>query len=239
MLSIRDYLPRVPQSDQTRVVEAKFVAAAQTEASLPPPVLLEVVFAGRSNVGKSSLLNCMLERKNLVRTSSTPGCTRQINFYEARLADQTQLYLVDLPGFGYAKRSKAERKAWAQLIEGYLATRVSLAAIVILVDVRRGPEAEELELAEFVAHTNTQRGRPISMVWVATKLDKVPNTRQKAVLSELKAKTRMPLLGFSAKDATGREAIWRAVRRALSLEAAKPEAATPEAANPEPGASDA
>ena len=85
---------------------------------------IEIAFAGRSNVGKSSLLNKLMNRKNLARTSSTPGCTRQINFFSVRTAQGINLSLVDLPGYGYAKRSKDERKLWAELIDGYLDSRV-------------------------------------------------------------------------------------------------------------------
>ncbi len=205
------------KSDRSRVVAANFVAAAQSQASLPPPTLLEVAFAGRSNVGKSSLLNCLLQRKNLVRTSSTPGCTRQVTFFEAELADGPKVHLVDLPGFGYAKRSKSERASWAKLIESYLADRVSLSAIVILVDVRRGPESDELELADLIEHTNAQRGRPIQIVWVATKLDRLSKSQQKTALRDASDKSGLKLLGFSAKEGTGREALWEQLRRALSL----------------------
>src|SRR5579872_1051573 len=128
---------------EIRVVEAKFVAGAVDAASLPPPTLIEIAFAGRSNVGKSSLLNATMQRRGLARTSRTPGCTRQLNVFEVRCADGLALRFVDLPGYGWARRSKAERSQWQEMIEGYLQARASLRAVVLLVDVRRGVEEEE------------------------------------------------------------------------------------------------
>jgi GTP-binding protein len=100
-----------PLPEGLRIVEAQFVAAQGISGgSLPAPTFTEIAFAGRSNVGKSSLINALVERKSLVRTSSTPGCTRQVNVFETRAKDGTVLHLVDLPGYGYAQRSKDERK---------------------------------------------------------------------------------------------------------------------------------
>src|ERR1700744_2083949 len=123
--------------DASRVVNAEFTAAAKAELELPPPLQLEIAFVGRSNVGKSSLLNRLMNRRNLARTSSTPGCTRQINFFNVRPAAGMNVSLVDLPGYGYAKRSKDERKLWAELIERYLLERPTLRMVAVLVDVRR------------------------------------------------------------------------------------------------------
>ena len=165
-----------------RVVEARFVAAAQTPQSLPAPVSVEVAFAGRSNVGKSSLLSSLVARKNLVRTSSTPGCTRQINFYEVRLADGTSLQFVDLPGYGYAKRSKAERASWATLIETYLLERPALALVIVLVDVRRGLEDEERELLSLIETSESKNRRTPKALLVATKMDRLANAKRKPEL---------------------------------------------------------
>ena len=120
-----------------RVIEAEFAAGATALEQLPPPNNVELAFAGRSNVGKSSLLNALMDRRRLVRTSSTPGCTRKINFFRTKARDGAVLTLVDLPGYGYAKRSKAERKLWSELIEAYLIQRDHLRGVVILVDARR------------------------------------------------------------------------------------------------------
>ena len=109
-----------------------------------------MAFAGRSNVGKSSLLNAMMQRKGLARTSSTPGCTRQLNVFEVRCADGLTLRFVDLPGYGWAQRSKAERAQWQGMIEGYLQRRAGPARGRLLVDVRRGVEDEERQLVDFL-----------------------------------------------------------------------------------------
>src|SRR5580658_4145432 len=114
---------------ETRVVHAEFVAGATRAADLPPPTLMEVAFAGRSNVGKSSLLNAMMQRKGLARTSNTPGCTRQLNVYEVRCADGLSLRFVDLPGYGWARRSKKEKAEWQKMIEGYLQGRAGLRGV--------------------------------------------------------------------------------------------------------------
>src|SRR5208283_1829710 len=128
-------MTRESESREANVVDAAFVAGAVDAASLPPPTLVEVAFAGRSNVGKSTLLNAMMERRGLARTSNTPGCTRQLNMFEVRCNDGLELRFADLPGYGWAKRSKAERSQWQEMIEGYLKGRAGLKAVVVLVDV--------------------------------------------------------------------------------------------------------
>jgi len=203
----------------TRVVEATFEAALGTSGgSLPAPTFVEIAFAGRSNVGKSSLINTLVERRNLVRTSSTPGCTRQINIFAVRTADGTALRFVDLPGYGFAKRSKTERSAWADLIDGYLTTRPTLAALVLLVDVRRGMEDDDLELcAMFEQATNGSpqaTRRPVQVIVVATKVDKLPRSNQKLTVRRLQQATGRKVVGFSSQTRDGREDLWRAIRHA-------------------------
>src|SRR5690606_2282090 len=146
---------------------------------VPPPTGVELAFAGRSNVGKSSLLNHLMGRRNLVRTSSTPGCTRQISFYEVTSTDGSLVTLVDLPGYGYAKRSKTERYAWADLIEGYLLERPTLAVVSLLIDFRRGLEADDLDLLELLKDDSRVARPKLSTLVVATKLDKVAQSQRK------------------------------------------------------------
>ncbi len=202
---------------QTRIVEAEFAAGAKAPAELPPPVGVEVAFAGRSNVGKSSLLNCLMDRRNLVRTSNTPGCTRQISLYRARAADGAVLTLVDLPGYGYAKRSKVEKRQWAELIESYLLERPTLRAVVVLVDVRRGIEADDRDLLEMLESPARTSRPPLATLVVATKLDKLASSGRKPALSKLTRESGIRALGFSAETGTGRDELWSWLRRAAGV----------------------
>ncbi len=206
--------PSGPSTDPLRIVAADFVAGAGPGSALPAPTQAEIAFAGRSNVGKSSLINTLLSRKGLVRVSSTPGSTRQLNLYECRAADGTTLHLVDLPGYGFTRRSKAEQGAWGALIEGYLGTRATLAAVVILVDIRRGLEDEERELIEFIDAATPPSRRPVQVLLIATKLDKEPRSARKTALRRLEVKVGRKVLGFSSVTGEGRDELWRALRRA-------------------------
>jgi GTP-binding protein len=214
-------------SEGTRIAEAEFVAGAARADQVPASFedVPEIAFAGRSNVGKSSLLNMMLARRGLARTSNTPGCTRQINFFAITLAnaEPKRLVFVDLPGYGYAKVSKSESAAWKQLLEGYLLDRPTLRAVVILVDVRRGLEKEEEDLLGFLAQ------RPgLTVIVAATKLDKLPRSQQKPALAKLAKKlpqmrkfaeqglgeaevsagNGIRIVGTSAETRDGRDALW-------------------------------
>jgi GTP-binding protein len=211
--------PRKPADAATNVVGASFLAGATDVAALPAPALPEVAFAGRSNVGKSSLMNTLLARKSLVRTSSTPGCTRQINLFEAKTQDGLTLHFVDLPGYGYAKLSKSEKKSWGPMLERYLRGRITLRAVVVLVDVRRGLEDDDAQLVEFL-----RAPRPagaVRVIVVATKLDKLSLAAQKPRLAELRKATGAAVIGFSAVTGAGREELWRQLRRA-AVPAAEP-----------------
>jgi len=200
--------------DPYQIVEASFLAGAASGSSLPAPTMAEIAFAGRSNVGKSSLINCLVERKGLVRTGATPGVTRQINLFEARARDGAVFHLIDLPGYGYSKVSKAERSAWQTLIETYLRTRVTLAALVLLVDVRRGVEEDDEQLIRFVDEMSTAQRHPVEVVVVATKVDKIGVATRRAVLANIAKQSGRKVVGFSAETAEGRTDLWRILRKA-------------------------
>ncbi len=192
---------------------ADFSFAAAVSSHLPPPTLPEVAFGGRSNVGKSSLLNTILERKNLVRTSKNPGCTRQINLFHAVTGGpDADLYVVDLPGYGFAARSKGERKAWGELIESYLQNRESLRALAVLVDIRRGLEPDDRQLIEFWRHV---RGAA-PLVLVATKLDKIPLAKRRPAMMALQSSESAKVVGFSAVTGEGKTELWWHIHRAVS-----------------------
>jgi GTP-binding protein len=201
-----------------RIRHAEYLASANSAASFPAPVLTEVAFLGRSNVGKSSLMNVLLQQKGLVRTSSTPGCTRQVSWFRAEAQDGAQLELVDLPGYGYAQRSKQERNEWADLIENYLLTRPSLRAAVVLLDVRRDPEEAEHQLAELLSEPGRVSRPKLEVTWVATKLDKLSRNAQKPRLVAISKLLRAPVYGFSALTGEGRIPIWRRIRRSAGLD---------------------
>lgn len=226
--------------DPLQIVDASFLAGAGPGSQLPAPTSAEIAFAGRSNVGKSSLINTLIERKGLVRTSSKPGSTRQINLYEARARDGAVFHLIDLPGYGFTLRSKAETASWGDLIEGYLRERVTLAAVVLLVDVRRGLEPDDLELVAFIDSVGSRSRRPVDVIVVATKLDKVPRSAQRSALDKVAKQLRGPapaagatpgaaaavsgeartrpgarreVIGFSSETGEGKRALWLAIRR--------------------------
>ncbi len=209
-------MTREAESRETRVVDAKFVAGAVDAQSLPPPTVVEIAFAGRSNVGKSSLLNAMMQRLALARTSRTPGCTRQINIFEVRCADGLTLRFVDLPGYGWARRSKTERSEWQGMIEGYLQGRAGLRAVVVLLDVRRGVEDEEKQLVEFLAGPRHVSGPArLEVVLVATKVDKLGAASRKPALDKVGRSAKEvggKVIGFSAVTGEGREELWARIR---------------------------
>jgi len=200
---------------KVRVAVAEFEAGATSLASLPAAESPEIAFAGRSNVGKSSLMNVILQRKGLVRTSRTPGCTRALNLFGVTLDDGSTYRMVDLPGYGYAKLSKAEIKRWGGMIEGYLRGRPTLRAVVLIVDVRRGLEKDDAELAEFIA-TCRGGGAALATIVVATKLDKLALSKRKPALAAFRKGTGVAPIGFSAVTAEGAEAVWERIRKATA-----------------------
>ena len=180
-----------------KITAARFLGAAAAPGGEPPPGPPEVAIAGRSNVGKSSLINSLLGRRGLARTSRTPGRTRQVNFF---LVNE-RFVLADLPGYGFAVGPEAERRAWGPLVEHYLRERSTLRGVVILVDVRRGVEAEEAELLAFLASVR------LPSVLVATKCDKLGRGAARQALARLTS-AGVPALGYSARTGEGRDALF-------------------------------
>jgi GTP-binding protein len=167
---------------------ARFVTSAAKPADFPPPTLPELAVVGRSNVGKSSLINALVGQDGLARTSRTPGRTRLVNWFE--IGSQPPFFLVDLPGYGYAEVNQATRESWRPLIETYLEQRPSLAGVLLLVDIRRNAEDEELDFVPWLA----QRETPL--VVALTKADKLP--KNKRALEAMRAKQ---LLGLRREPA--------------------------------------
>jgi GTP-binding protein len=217
-----------------RILSAEFAAACHVPGRYPPPTLPEIAFAGRSNVGKSSLINALLGRKGLARTSGTPGRTQAVQFY--RVNDR--FFFVDLPGYGYAKAPEALRRAWGPLVEGYLTRRASLRAVVLILDARRDLTEGDRELAAFLAHHGIDC---IPVLTKADKLSRAQRSRQADAIARELAETGMrpagtrlrppeppdsassrpralpaPPILFSAVNGEGREAIWRALRDRLA-----------------------
>lgn len=203
------------------VLEADFLTTAVNVQGLPPPMFAEVAFAGRSNVGKSSLINSLAQRKKLARTSGTPGCTRGLNLFRLHLRGGANIDFVDLPGYGFAQRSKQERKSWGPMIEGFLTHRVGLRGVAILVDVRRGIEDEERELLEFLAHVKQHA------LVVATKVDRVPASKRKLAVLELAKRSGVKAIPFSAHTGDGRDALWSALLRMAAIDLAPAPAEPP------------
>jgi GTP-binding protein len=188
-------------ADPYDVLECGFLIDARDASALPVDPVPEVAFAGRSNVGKSTLLNCVVQRHGLARTSRTPGCTRGLVLFHVGLRNGTTLRVMDLPGYGFAERTRGEKKSWGPMIEGYLNSRDPLHAVVILVDARRGPEDEERQLIEYLDSLNR------AWLVVVTKIDKLSKAerfpRLQAIAKELGAPAGK-VLGVSGESGEGR-----------------------------------
>jgi len=183
-------------------MDAAFLKSAFDESQYPPPDKTEVAFAGRSNVGKSSLLNALVNRKNLARTSSTPGRTQALNFF--RVNDR--FTFVDLPGYGYARVSREVKKSWRGMVETYLRNRPTLKAVVVIVDIRRDLEEDDRSLMEWLK----QEGKQV--IPVLTKVDKLSRKERESRARKLEGEisgivSQKPIL-FSAKTGEGRKEIW-------------------------------
>ena len=184
---------------------AEILLSAANKSHYPEDEIPEIALAGRSNVGKSSFINTLLNRKNLARTSGKPGKTQLLNFFNI----DNQLRFVDVPGYGYAKVSKTERAKWGRMIEEYLTTRENLRAVVSLVDFRHEPSADDVQMYEFLKYYE------ISVIVVATKADKIPrskwNKHESVIKKRLDFDKNDDFLIFSSVNKDGLDAAWDAI----------------------------
>jgi GTP-binding protein len=193
-------------------VMARFLAAATDATHFPAPSLPEVAFLGRSNVGKSSVINTLVDAK-LARTSSTPGRTRSINFFEVRWPGRPrpEVIFADLPGYGYAKLSREISQEWPKFIEPYLNDRPTLALCVALVDVNVPPQESDRQLLDFL----NASGRDFLLI--ATKSDRLSNNQLRNALKRLtEAYPAAPVIPFSAKTGAGRDEVWKKIRQSAA-----------------------
>lgn len=192
-----------------KISEARWVAGAATPGRFPAPELVEIAFAGRSNVGKSSLLNCLVNRKALARVGNTPGKTRQVNFF---LVNRS-FYLVDLPGYGYARIAREAKQNFARLVEPYLYGRKNLRLVVLLVDIRHRPSEDDRTMYKWL--TSFQ----VPAVIVAAKADKIARGRWPAALRQIREELGLgaegPVIPFSARTCAGKDALWRIIAQYL------------------------
>ena len=194
------------------IKEVNLETVCGVTSKLPENTLPEVAFAGKSNVGKSSLINALMNRKSLARTSAQPGKTQTINFYNINDA----MYLVDLPGYGYAKVAESEKAKWGKMIENYLHTSRQLKAVFLLIDIRHEPSANDKQMYDWIVY---QGYDPII---IATKLDKINRSQIQKHIKMLKTglnvKPGTPVMPYSALTKQGREEIWEFMDSLLGLE---------------------
>jgi len=194
---------------------AEFIQSATRPNNYPPEQGPEIAFAGRSNVGKSSLINNLLVRRKLVRTSRTPGRTQLLNFFLVNEA----FNMVDLPGYGFAKVPPAVKKAWGPMVHTYLEQRTTLRGVVWLLDCRREPNQEDLQLLDWLEELE------IPTIPVITKIDKVKRSQRSRLLKPILEKTGLPadaFSSFSALSGEGREEVWERIAEALELPGDEP-----------------
>lgn len=190
-----------------KVHNVEMIMSAVQPEQYPEEGYPEFALAGRSNVGKSSFINRMINRKSLARTSSKPGKTQTLNFYKI----EEQLFFVDVPGYGYAKVSKKEREAWGKMIEQYLTQREVLKAVILIVDIRHSPTEDDCLMYDFLVHYN------IPAIVVATKADKISKGKLdkhiKIAKEQLDMRSSDPLIPFSSETSMGMEQAWKEIEQ--------------------------
>ncbi|WP_158736673.1 ribosome biogenesis GTP-binding protein YihA/YsxC [Alteribacillus sp. YIM 98480] len=188
-----------------KVNKAELIISAVKSEQYPNNRLPEIALAGRSNVGKSTFINTLLTRKNLAHTSSKPGKTRTLNFYNIN----DDLIFVDVPGYGYAKVSKAERASWGKMIETYLSEREELCGIVQVVDIRHKPSAEDIQMYEYLKYFE------LPVIVIATKADKVSKNKRPKHLKQVKETLQMEkedkIILFSSETGQGKDEAWKEI----------------------------
>ncbi|EWH22489.1 ribosome biogenesis GTP-binding protein YihA/YsxC [Bacillus haynesii] len=193
-----------------KVTKSEIVISAVKPEQYPEGGLPEIALAGRSNVGKSSFINTMINRKNLARTSSKPGKTQTLNFYIIN----DVLHFVDVPGYGFAKVSKTEREAWGRMIETYLTSREELKAVVQIVDLRHAPSQDDVIMYDFLKHYD------IPVIVIATKADKIPKGKwekhAKVVKETLNIEKEDQLILFSSETKKGKQEAWSAIEQMIA-----------------------
>ncbi|MCU0645094.1 MAG: ribosome biogenesis GTP-binding protein YihA/YsxC [bacterium] len=198
-----------------RINSAKFVGSYARLDQIPKQRLPEIAFSGRSNVGKSSLINCLVNRSKLALTSSTPGKTRLLNYYSVNDA----FYLVDLPGFGYAKVAQQERQSWKKLIESFFVNSKFLKGVIHIIDSRHGLTALDHELIDWLADLK------LPLLLVATKTDKLPRSKAnymlEMIMKEADAIGIAGVVPFSAITKLGTNEIWKAIVQLISRESSR------------------
>ncbi|MFZ5966627.1 MAG: ribosome biogenesis GTP-binding protein YihA/YsxC [Bacillota bacterium] len=190
---------------------AEIVISAVKKEQYPEEPLPEVAFAGRSNVGKSSAINMLLNRRNLARTSSSPGKTQTINFYRIN----EQFSLVDLPGYGYAKVSKSSKEQWGSMMETYLTTRKNLLQVFQLVDIRHKPTEQDKQMYQWIRHFG------FNGIVIVTKADKISRGQRQKHLQIIKTELRMSeediLIPISAETREGKDAFWDVIKEIFEV----------------------
>jgi len=189
-----------------KILSAEFIKSATKPSEYPPGKIPEVAIAGKSNVGKSSLINALVNRRHLAKTSSSPGRTQTINFFQIN----GKISIVDLPGYGYAKAPVEVRKAWKPMVESYLQTRVDIRLVIVIIDARRGAATEDLDLLDWLDYHR------LSTLIVLTKTDKlsqIEKAKQKKMLSESSFLSGRPFVFFSAVSGEGKEELGKIIRQ--------------------------
>lgn len=193
-----------------KIVSADYMISAVSAKQYPPGDLPEFAFVGRSNVGKSSLINSLLNRKKLVKTSGTPGKTQMINFFDVN----HNFVFADLPGYGFAKVPKGVQKKWQALVEQYLLKRENLRAVVLLIDIRRKPTDLDLHMQEWLEQYE------VDYILTATKADKLSQAEQSKQIKKIRKafleESDKKLVAYSSKTQRGRKELWQLLQERIS-----------------------